>query len=119
MSDEEIKKLFSKRLNFFMNLKRIKQSDIVRDLGINSSTVSNWCKGVMIPRMDKMQLLANYLGVTKAELIEDNSEEIELERIFLKNVNYIATHLEGVEFTENELKEIGKYIDFIKSLKEK
>ena len=51
-----------------MDIKDIKQTDIVRDLNINSSTVSNWCNGVMLPRPDKLKLLADYLGVTVGTL---------------------------------------------------
>lgn len=117
MSDEQSKKIFSKRIKFFMNLKHVSQSDLVKDLNLNSSTVSNWCQGVMFPRMDKLKLLADYLGVSVADLIEDKSEEIEQEKKELHYLNTIAAHFAGEEFTDEELREIENFIEFVKNRK--
>lgn len=117
MSDEKSKQIFSKRINFFMRLKGIKQSDIVRDLNLNSSTVSNWCQGIMIPRMDKLKLLADYLGVSIGDLVDDNTDEIEREVNELHYINTIASHFDGETFTEEELREIENFIEFVKNRK--
>lgn len=58
------------------NLKRISidagktQSDICRDLKIGKSTVSSWFTGDRIPRMDKIDMLCRYFGVSRAEIME-------------------------------------------------
>ncbi len=49
------------------------QSDLIRDLHIGSSTISSWCTGAKLPRMGKIQLLADYFNIEKSELIEDVS----------------------------------------------
>ena len=41
--DDKYKKVFSKNLNYYMNLKGKTQTDIVDDLGINKSAISSWC----------------------------------------------------------------------------
>lgn len=46
------------------------QSDVVEDLGITASTVSDWAKAKKYPRVDKMQMLAAYFGVPISELRE-------------------------------------------------
>ena len=51
------------------------QSDIVADLGITASTISDWAKGKKYPRVDKMQRLAKYFGVSISELREENAPE--------------------------------------------
>ena len=59
------------------------QIDIVRDLGINRSSISSWVRGTRLPRMDKVDLLAQYFGVKRSDLIEtkDLSEsEVELNK---------------------------------------
>ena len=48
--------------------------DIVRDLGITSSTVSDWVLGKKYPRIDKMQMLADYFGILKSDLTEERAE---------------------------------------------
>lgn len=71
MSEEKYKSVFSKNLNRLMNERGISQTDIIRDLKINKSTISTWCNGSRLPRMDKVQMIADYLGVYKSDLIED------------------------------------------------
>lgn len=70
MSLDEHKKIFSKQLNYYLKFNNKKEADLIRDLGYSSSTVSNWCTGKKIPRMDKVEILANYLNINKSDLIE-------------------------------------------------
>ena len=75
MSDEIYKKIFSKNLNHYMEINEKNQSDIINDLGFNKSAVSTWCNGTRLPRMDKVDALAKYFGISRSDLIEDKSEE--------------------------------------------
>lgn len=77
MSDEEYRKIFVKKLNYYMNLNNKKQIDLMNDLGLSSATVSSWCTGTKLPRMGKIQMLADYLGVEKSDLLEEKKEETE------------------------------------------
>lgn len=74
MSDSELRQEFAARLKYYMNIKGCKQSDIARDLGINMSTISSWCNGVMIPRMEKIKMLADYFNINMSDLLEDDIE---------------------------------------------
>lgn len=80
MADEEYKKVFSKNLRYYMELNGKNQMDLMNDLHLSSSTVSNWCTGLKLPRMDKVQKLADYFHINKSDLIEekDDSKEPEL-----------------------------------------
>lgn len=73
MSETDLKKIVSKNLNRLMALNNKKQIDLMNDLGLGSSTVSSWCTGLKMPRMDKIQMLADYFGVLKSDLIEDKA----------------------------------------------
>lgn len=70
MTDDKYKKLFSKNLNYYMTLKGKTQTDIINDLDINKSAISSWCNGTRLPRMNKVQLLADYLNINVSDLIE-------------------------------------------------
>lgn len=65
------------RVLFSNNFKRIlesrgkTQADVVADLNITSSTVSDWANAKKYPRVDKMQTLADYLGVLISDLREE------------------------------------------------
>lgn len=62
---------FSKALNYYLNLKGKTQQDLINDLNYSSSTVSQWCTGKNIPRMDRIKALAKYLGIDKTDLLKD------------------------------------------------
>lgn len=47
------------------------QADLCHDLGLNKGTVSSWCNGTRIPRMDKIDMLCRYLGCTRSDLMEE------------------------------------------------
>ena len=73
MAEDEYKKIFAKNLNHYMTSQGKNQMDLMRDLGLSSSTVSNWCTGAKLPRMDKVQLLADYFHIMKSDLLEEKS----------------------------------------------
>lgn len=75
MAEDEYKKIFSENLRYYMDLKGKNQIDLMYDLDLSSSTVSNWCTGLKLPRMDKIQMLADYLGIRKSDLIEKRTDE--------------------------------------------
>ena len=68
------KYIFSRNLKRLMDKKQVSRKDIADYLGISYFTVSDWVNGKKYPRMDKVELLANYFGVLKSDLIEEPSE---------------------------------------------
>ena len=78
MSENEYKKIFSRKLNFYMALNGKNQMDLMKDLGVSSSTISNWCTGLKLPRMGKIQMLADYFNIEKSDLLEDKSDTAEM-----------------------------------------
>ena len=71
MSEDKFKAIFSKNLRYYMDLKGKTQIDIINDLDINKSSISSWVNGTRLPRMDKVEMLARYLGISRSDLIED------------------------------------------------
>lgn len=73
-SADENKRIFAKNFNYYLTINNKTQSDIVQDLKITASTVSDWSNGKKYPRVDKMQMLADYFGVLKSDLTEEHEE---------------------------------------------
>lgn len=71
MSEDEYRRVFSKKLNYYMSLNEKNQMDLMNDLDLSSSTVSSWCTGKKLPRMGKIQMLADYFHIEKSDLLED------------------------------------------------
>ena len=67
------KKAFAKNLRKYMELKGIDRYQLCEALGFKYSTVSEWLSANKYPRMDKIEQLAEYFGVKKSDLIEENA----------------------------------------------
>ena len=68
------KNIFAYNLKKQMEIHQRSRNDICQALGISYFTVSDWVNGKKYPRMDKVEMLANYFGVLKSDLIEDEKE---------------------------------------------
>ena len=75
------KHIFSRNLKRIMDDRNVSRKDIANVLGISYFTVTDWVNGKKFPRMDKVELLANYFGILKSDLIEDKGVEIPLRTI--------------------------------------
>lgn len=71
--DNYYKNIFSKNLRLYMAKAGKKQIDIVNDLGFDKSAVSSWVNGTRLPRMDKVNALAVYLGCSRSDLIDEHT----------------------------------------------
>lgn len=69
-----IREVFPRKLLHYMTLNNKTRNDLVRDLGFKYSTIRDWEKGLTIPRMEKVEVLANYFGCENSDLIEDKEK---------------------------------------------
>ena len=63
---------FAEMLKYYLMINDKTQKDIVDDLGYDKSTVSSWCSGNRVPKIDVIIDIAKYLHVNVGDLIEDN-----------------------------------------------
>ena len=71
MDNINSKKTFAKNLKKYMKISDKTQIDICNDLNFKPTTFSGWMNEVSYPRIDKIELLANYFNIKKSDLIED------------------------------------------------
>lgn len=70
MSDFGNKEVFSENLRRYIELSGKTRKDIISDLGFKESSFNTWCRGEYYPRIDKIEMLADYFHCTKSDLIE-------------------------------------------------
>lgn len=68
------KKVFQKNLLKYLNSKNKTQREVADAIHVSPQTFNTWCQGIAVPRMEKLQLLADYFQISKADLIEEKSE---------------------------------------------
>lgn len=69
------KSIFARNLQRQMDANGKSRRDVCDALGFSYYTFTDWVNGKKYPRMDKVEMLANYFGVLKSDLIEDKKEK--------------------------------------------
>jgi transcriptional regulator with XRE-family HTH domain len=72
--EKDLKQVFAENLKKYMARDDRNQLDIANLVGVSPSTASDWINGKKYPRMDKVEMLANYFGIRKSDLVEENSQ---------------------------------------------
>ncbi|MGI2270304.1 helix-turn-helix domain-containing protein [Staphylococcus cohnii] len=99
------KNILSKNLKNLLERKGKTQTDMAKDLNLKESTVSSWVNAIKYPRRDKIELLADYFGVMPSDITEDKSTQQDT----------IAAHFDKEDLTEDEMKEVEDFINYLKS----
>ena len=69
------KEVFAKNLRYYMDRKGITQKELAEIVGVSAPTVNEWLKAKKYPRIDKIEILADYFGILKSDLIEEKPVE--------------------------------------------
>ncbi|MEG0872946.1 MAG: S24 family peptidase [Clostridia bacterium] len=64
------KQLFAENLNKWLRIKGKTQADLIKEFGYSQVSVSDWCTGKKYPRIEKIQEIADYLGIWKSDLMD-------------------------------------------------
>ena len=74
MSETEQKRIFQKNLLKYISASDKTQKEIADAIGVSPQTFNTWCQGIALPRMGKVQLLADYFHINKSDLIEERDD---------------------------------------------
>lgn len=74
MSEQEFNEIFSKRLKYYLNKHEMTQSDLARLLGVSTQSVTNWCRGIKTPRMDKVDAMCKIFNCKRSDFMEEKSD---------------------------------------------
>lgn len=72
MSDKEQTYIFQRNLLYYLAKYEKTQLEVANAIGVSHQTFSTWCRGIALPRMGKIQLLADYFHINKSDLIEEH-----------------------------------------------
>ena len=75
MTELDARKVFGRNLSDILYEKRISQKELMQHMKVSSATVSDWCSGKKMPRIDKLTSIANFLHVTMSDLVEEKAKD--------------------------------------------
>lgn len=112
------------KINYFLVKQGKTGADLSRALGLSNSIYSQWNKKKTKPKTSKLSVIAEYLGVSVADILPDDEEVLPK----AKKENAPDPKTEGVDdkivqfirsASAEELTEILRYIDFLESKRKK
>lgn len=70
-------KMFNKNLRRMLHEQGLKQKDLAKMLNVSTATVSDWCKGKKMPRMNMLNAICDALQCPLSELTEPERPNVE------------------------------------------
>ena len=70
MSDIGNAEIFAKNLKYYLEKSGKTQKEVALAIGVTPASLDEWIKAKKYPRIDKIEMLANYFGILKSDLIE-------------------------------------------------
>lgn len=62
------KEIMAQNIKLQMAQNNVNATELCKALGIKQNTFSDWVNAKTYPRIDKIELMANYFGISKADL---------------------------------------------------
>ncbi|WP_134645054.1 helix-turn-helix domain-containing protein [Weissella cibaria] len=71
MASSEGKAIMGRNIKRFIKQREITAARLAEIVGVSTATISDWSNGKTYPRIDKIEAMADYFGVSKSDLVED------------------------------------------------
>ena len=112
MSSLGNKQVMAKNIRYYMEKNGLNATDLALELDFKYSTVLDWLKANTYPRIDKIEMMANYFKIEKSDLVEDKSTKTENQDIstmvddLMNNLNSTQTLMFKGEPMDETTKEL-------------
>lgn len=115
MSDLGNKAIMASNIQYYMNLHNKDRNQMCQALGVKYTTFTDWVKGNTYPRIDKIELMANYFGINKSDLVEKRDKDnltTDINYAILKksNKNDVELIIEVSKLNPENHEKASKYI---------
>ena len=81
------KEILSRNLKYYIERSGKDRRELADTWGFPYSTVTDWINGKKYPRIDRIEIMADYFGILKSDLIEEKlTEEKEKDNDILANI---------------------------------
>ena len=68
VNQNEEAKIFAENLSYYMKLHKVDRVMLANELGFKYTTVCDWCNGKVVPRKNKIKVLADYFSISENAL---------------------------------------------------
>lgn len=85
--EERINNIIASNLVRLLKVRNRTQLELAEYLGVTQATISNWCNGIKMPRMDKIDLICKFFDIRRSQLMDEpssSSEADQADRLFIE-----------------------------------
>ena len=72
MSETDLNQIIANNISKQLALHGRTQLELAEYVNVSQATVSNWCKGIKMPRMSKIDMICNFFHIERSDLIGSN-----------------------------------------------
>lgn len=73
--EEKVNSTVANNLRYYLDLNNMTQLELAKKMGVSTATTSNWCKGIKLPRMDKVDRICSIFNISRSDLIEEHNQD--------------------------------------------
>nr|DAU91436.1 MAG TPA: Repressor protein CI [Caudoviricetes sp.] len=88
------KEIMAENLKRYMKMYGLDRNDIAEIAGVSYFTVRDWLVARTYPRIDKIEILANHWNISKADLVEPESERPKPPTPIVEKIAKVSSQLE-------------------------
>lgn len=119
MSKEDLNRIFSNNLKYWLDVRGKTQADLYKKMGVSSATASDWCNYKKMPKADKLKEIAEWLMIELSDLLyEKEKEEVsDFEKVIYKikdNNEFFSVVFDLYCFDEENYQKVCDYIKLLK-----
>lgn len=74
-----VRRVFASNLQDFLRRYDLTQTELARRMGLNASTISDWCRGAVLPRSNRLDQLCDVLHCEPDDLLGSSTAAAEEE----------------------------------------
>ena len=101
------KEVMARNIRYYMSLHNLNSQDMCRIFDFKQPTFSDWINAKSYPRIDKIERMANYFGISKSRLVEEHIVGTGDDR-FEAEIDYYVTN-----FSSEQKKRLIEYAKFL------
>ncbi|MDU4017932.1 MAG: XRE family transcriptional regulator [Finegoldia magna] len=103
------KEIFAKNLQRYMNENNIDRKELSEKVNIPYSTLSDWINAKKYPRIDNVEILANFFNIDKSDLIEPSFMKSHKLKLSEKEIKLLRERAKYREIAKNSEKYLAEH----------
>lgn len=103
------KDIMGENIKYYMEKRNIDRNKLCQDLKIPYMTISDWINAKSYPRIDKIEMLANYFNIKKSDLVEKRNTTIASTLTSIYEQLEPTRQVKVVDYAKEQLKEQEEY----------